>query len=41
MVTSKRKIIWDKEAVGNLKEIYNYIKNESRFAAKKVKDEIL
>ena len=36
----KRKIVWDKEAVSNLKEIYSYIKSESTQAAQKVKSEI-
>src|SRR4051812_35915693 len=40
MVKPKRKIVWDKIATGNLKEIYKYIKSESPEAALKVKSEI-
>lgn len=36
----KRKIVWDKEAVSSLKEIYSYIKTESPQAAQKVKSDI-
>ena len=39
-MNAKRKIVWDKEAAENLKEIYRYIKKESDLAAKKVKSEI-
>ena len=41
MVKKKRTVIWDTEAVEQLKEIYDYIKIDSLQAAQKVKSEIL
>ena len=41
MVKKKRQVLWDAEAVNNLKEIFDYIKVDSLLAANKVKSEIL
>jgi plasmid stabilization system protein ParE len=40
MVKPKRKIVWDKIAASNLKDIYKYVKTESPAAALKIKSEI-
>ena len=40
MVKKRLKIIWDKEALWQLKDIYNYIKKDSVLAANKVRQEI-
>ena len=40
MVKVSRKIIWDKLAQKQLKEIYDYVKKESVSGARKVKSEI-
>src|SRR5438874_2123298 len=40
MVKNLRRVIWDKTAAENLREIYRYIKKDSPDAALKVKREI-
>ena len=41
MVGKKKIVIWDLKAKNDLKEIYDYLKQQSLYAAKRVRDEIL
>lgn len=40
-VKKGRRVVWSERAILSLKEHYNYIKNDSEMAAKKVKSEII
>ncbi len=40
-MVSDKKLVWDKEAISELKEVYKYLKNKSLPSAKRVRDSII